>query len=214
MRGVRLSFALSYWVELGRKYPKAKRALLEIRDGDTRKLMEGRGSLQLFKDVEGINHQFGNEDATYALFKAVQERDPALARQCYRVVEDLLAIKGEYALCLACLGDYQERFTSIRQEWEKGKSWEDNMSRKFQESGKKMAEYWAQKGQSPPKTPRYEPPRYYDNHFVEQTRRLIEILVGTGHKPEAGKIQEQAVAALDDARLKSAVADAEKRTHS
>ena len=158
--------------------------------------------------------QYASEDATYALFKTVQERDPALAQQCYRTVEDLLVKKGEYALCLACLGDYQARFASIRQEWEEGKSREDNMSRKFQESGKKTAEYWAQKGQSPPITPQYAPPRYYDKHFVEETRRLIEILVGTGHKAEAGKIQEQAVAALDDARLKSAVADAEKRTRS
>jgi hypothetical protein len=199
------------WVELGRKYPKAKQALLEIRDGNTRKLVEGRGSSQLFKDAAAINREYGSEDATYTLFKTVQERDPALAQQCYRTVEDLLVKKGEYALCLTCLGDYQARFASIRQEWEKGKSREDNMSRKFQESGKKMAEYWAQQGQSPPIMPQYGPPKYHDKHFVEETRRLIEILVGTGHKAEAGKIQEQAVAALDDARLKSAVADAEKR---
>ncbi len=201
-RGVRLSFALADWVELGRKYPKAKQALLEIRDGNTRKLVEARGSSQLFKDLAAINREYASEDATYALFKTLWERDPALARRCYNLVEDLLVKKREYALCLTCLGDYQARFASIREEWEQGKSWEDNISRKLQRIP------------SRPGVPSFVPPPYYDKRFVEETRRLIEILVGTGRKAEAGKIQEQAVAALDDARLKSALADAEKRTRS
>ncbi len=43
--GVRLTFALSQWIELGRHYPKAKTALIEIRDRDSRALMEGRGNV-------------------------------------------------------------------------------------------------------------------------------------------------------------------------
>jgi hypothetical protein len=49
-----------------------------------------------------------------------------------------------------------------------------------------------------------------EDNFVGQTRRLIEILVATGHQAEAEKIHGQAVAILADARLKSAVTDAEK----
>jgi hypothetical protein len=48
--GVRLSFALSQWVELGRRYPKAKQALIEIRDCDTQKLAGGEGYFNLFRD--------------------------------------------------------------------------------------------------------------------------------------------------------------------
>jgi len=51
----------------------------------------------------------------------------------------------------------------------------------------------------------------YANIFVGETCRLIEILVGTGHKAEAEAIRNQAVAALDDARLKLAIGDAEER---
>jgi hypothetical protein len=49
------------------------------------------------------------------------------------------------------------------------------------------------------------------DNFVSQVRALIEILVGTGNKTEAEKISTQAVAVLDDPRLRSAVADAEAR---
>jgi hypothetical protein len=40
---------------------------------------------------------------------------------------------------------------------------------------------------------------------------LIEALVGTGRKPDAEKVRDQAVAILDNPRLKSAVGDAEVR---
>jgi hypothetical protein len=40
---------------------------------------------------------------------------------------------------------------------------------------------------------------------------LIEILVGAGKAADAEKVREQAVALLDDPRLKPAVADAESR---
>ena len=39
--GVRLSFALSYWAELGEKYPKALETLRGIRDAKTAKLLAG-----------------------------------------------------------------------------------------------------------------------------------------------------------------------------
>jgi ElaB/YqjD/DUF883 family membrane-anchored ribosome-binding protein len=49
------------------------------------------------------------------------------------------------------------------------------------------------------------------NNYADEVRRLIEILVGTGHKEEAEKIRSQAVAVLDDPRLQSAVSDAEEK---
>jgi hypothetical protein len=51
-----------------------------------------------------------------------------------------------------------------------------------------------------------------DKRFVGHVRQLIEILVGAGRKADAESIRDQAVALLDDARLKSAVSDAEKKT--
>jgi hypothetical protein len=47
-----------------------------------------------------------------------------------------------------------------------------------------------------------------EDRFVGQTCQLIEILVGTGHQADAEKICDQAVAILDDPRLRSAISDA------
>jgi hypothetical protein len=96
--GVRLSFALSYWMELAGRYPKAKQALVEIRDRGTSEFASGGGSFVLFTEVSAINREFGQQDATLALFKSIQSLNPKLARECYPTVEDLLMEKGEYAL--------------------------------------------------------------------------------------------------------------------
>jgi serine/threonine protein kinase/tetratricopeptide (TPR) repeat protein len=202
--GVRLSFALSQWVELGRRYPKAKAALLEIRDHDAQRLASGQGYANLFSDVHSINRYLGQDDATLALFKRMRETDPKLAGECYYYAEDLLLQKGEYQLLLDCIGDPQSRFESAR--------------RGFQvqiESQQRMAEM---QKQYPVPTPRFagtfHPPdmgQLATNNFVGQVCKLVEILVATGHQADAEKIRDEAVAVLDDARLKSAVSDAGKK---
>ena len=113
--GVRLSFALSGWMELGRRYPKAKQALIEIRDNKTREIAQGRGYSEMVQEVQAINHELQDDDATYALFKTIREKDPKLAGQCYFYLESLLVSKGEYQWCFSHMGDPQGRFNLIRQ---------------------------------------------------------------------------------------------------
>jgi hypothetical protein len=112
--GARLSFALSDWMELARKFPKAKQALEEIRDRDTRGFAEGRGDFTLFQDVRAINGFLQAEDETVALFEKLVQRDRALASQCYWAAEDLLVQKGRYGLCLACIPDFEATFDVIK----------------------------------------------------------------------------------------------------
>jgi hypothetical protein len=209
-RGVRLSFALSDWIELGRRYPKAKQALIEIRDADTSQFSKG-GYADLFQEVSGINKYLSQEDATLALFKTIEQRDPALAGQCYPWVQDLLVQKGEYEKCLRYIGDPQGAFERIRDSRERMKSWEDQqadrrekMQKRFQVMAKTNSAFLI-----PPAIP--APPKFADNNFVGQTRQLIEILVGAGRKADAEKIRDQALAVVDDDRLKAAVTDAEAK---
>jgi hypothetical protein len=118
LSGVRLSSGLYDWIELGRRYPKAKQALIEIRDAKTHKFAEGGGYAQLFQDVASINSYLQDDDATSELFKEVEERDKTLAQQCYLYAETVLVERGEYALCLKCIGDPQARFDLLRRGWE------------------------------------------------------------------------------------------------
>src|SRR5262249_36055875 len=66
--GVRLSFALASWIELGEAYPPAKTALRGIRDRKTTALLSGAEDRELFQDVASINDHLNEHRATYELF--------------------------------------------------------------------------------------------------------------------------------------------------
>lgn len=208
--GVRLSFALADWIELGREYPKARRALVEIRDRDTQKFIESQGSFQLFMEVHSINNYLGEDGATYDLFKRIQSQDKQLAKQCFFVAEGLLVDHGDYDLCLSYIGDPQSAFEGIRASRAQSKKWEDDQAERQAENQKRFGEMGKTNPIFARMPPMPQPPKMADNNFVGQTRQLIQILVGANRKSEAEKIREEALAVLDDDRLKSAVSDAEK----
>ena len=212
LTGVRLSFALSNWVELARRYPKAMQALTEIRDRNTKKLVEGNGYSDLFSEVNSINGYLNQDDATYALFKTLDANDPKLAQQCYFYAESLLAQKGEYSLCRKYMGDPQFRFNLIQNARETELDVQKRMARTRELLATQPEAINPQRGwtnkMSPPDTSEMMK-KSANDRFVGQTRQLIEILVATGSKEDAEKIQNEAIAVIDDPRLKSAVSDAE-----
>ncbi len=179
MGGVRLSFALAYWVELGQKYPKAREALVSIRDEDTQAIREGRGSFSLFHDVASINRYLEEEQKTVELFKALDQKQRRLAERCYLVAEKDLAARGEYTLCASYIPDATKRFDRIRE---------------MRERHLEMA-----------KDERLRLKEYAETSFVEETCRLIEILVGAGRKEDAESVRERAFAVRDDRPLLEAI---------
>jgi hypothetical protein len=105
LAGVRLSFTLLEWTELGRRYPKATQALIEIRDHDMQQFFEPtalpdwlqeissaipgfarvakQSRFQLFQDILGINRclsSLGYPNQYEALIKTLVIKDPKLAR--------------------------------------------------------------------------------------------------------------------------------------
>jgi hypothetical protein len=210
-RGVRLSFALSDWIELGRRYPKAKQALIEIRDADMQRFAAGDGYSDLFQEIAGINQYLNADDATLALFKSVEQSDTKLAQQCYVFAKDLLAQHGDYATCRKYLGDPQKAFGGISNGWRQMKQFEQRNAERSEEQRKRFEEM-AKTNAAFTHLPVFpSPPPFADNNFIAQTRQLIEILVGTGGKADAEKIQAEALTVLDDSKLKSAVGDAEEK---
>jgi serine/threonine protein kinase len=209
--GVRLSFALSGWAELGRRYPKAKRALLEIRDADVREFSEGRGYFQLFMEVDSLNEHLGESDATMMLFKAVGEHDQRLARECYDAAEPMLVQHGEYGLCANYIGDPQARFDYLRQGWERMKAIGNRGEAEWKQQLERIGKTNDPALLSRLMSLRPNLTKSTDTRFISQTRNLIEILVGTERRPEAQKIQQQAIALMDAPELRSAINDAEQR---
>jgi hypothetical protein len=214
--GVRLSFALLDWMELGRRYPKAKQALIEIRDNKTREIAEGEGYSEMVQEVQAINHEFQDDEATYALFKTMREKDPQLAGQSYFYLEHLLVSKGEYQWCLSHMGEPQGRFNLIRRGFDMERDSQKRMAEARQRTAQQMEAMNQKRGWtnswSPPDTSAMMK-KSAEDRFVGQTRQLIGILVATDHKADAERIRDQAVAILDDSRLKSAVEDAETKIH-
>lgn len=200
--GVRLSFALSSWMELARKFPKARQALVEIRDRDQREFIEGAGYFDLFLELSSINRTLQEQDETVAVFKAILKKDPDLAKQCYPIVEDLLVQKQEYSVCLGFIPDAQARFRSMRDELERMLA---------------INRLPAAPGQMAPPRP-LRPPgmdatlrRLATDRFVAQVRVLVEILLASGRTADAESIRAQALTVMDDPRLVSAILDAQKR---
>jgi len=213
---VRITSAISDWVELGRRYPKAKEALIEIRDQDTRALEEGRGYAELFTEVQAINRALQDEDATYVLFKTIREKDPQLASQCYLWIESLLVAKGEYQWCYDHMGDPQSKFESIKREYEMETANQKRMTEIQQRTKQTIAEMNQKNGFT--NAPAYSPPdtsammqKSAEDRFVGSVRQLLEILVATGHQVDAERIRFQAASVLGDSRLMSAVSDAEQK---
>ncbi len=116
---------LNRWLQLCRKFPKARKALIEVRDQDVQEFYQGRGTPGLFWEVYNINWCLQQGDATIrpdkaacALFKIIQERNKPLAAQCYPDAERWLVPEGEYELCRNYLGDPQARFDFLRNKFE------------------------------------------------------------------------------------------------
>ena len=82
LSGVRRSFALSYWIDLGADYPPALRALEGLRDDCALKLLRGDAGLAVFRDVTSINHYLEATERTYELYKSMMEAVPELAKSC------------------------------------------------------------------------------------------------------------------------------------
>ncbi len=96
--GVRLSFALSYWMDLGKAYPPALRKLSSIRDRKTRLLSKGKGTRDLFHDVESINQCLGEGIKTYQLLGVLEANAPELAKQCGSIAIDCIVEAGDFQM--------------------------------------------------------------------------------------------------------------------
>jgi tetratricopeptide (TPR) repeat protein len=180
--GVRLSFALDDWVELGRKYPKALEALREIRDKKVSLLAGGDTRPELFQDVEAVNEHLGDSRATVTLFKQIEARNPVFAGSLYEVAEKSLIAAAEYRLARRYLGDAQERFAWAKQCYQRGLAYAAKNSEHADMARKASQE-----------------------NFAERVVRLITVLTQTGDQAQAREIQAEALRLCDSERIKNAL---------
>src|SRR5262245_12619760 len=96
--GVRLSFALSDWLQLAELYPPARAAFVRTRN-ETEAAFAAEPSFGRFHDLAALNRELGDGLRTADAFTAVARPDPATAEGLYHVAEPFLVGVGRYEEC-------------------------------------------------------------------------------------------------------------------
>ncbi|MBX3449446.1 MAG: hypothetical protein KF777_07805 [Planctomycetaceae bacterium] len=123
--GVRLSFALMYWIELGTKYPPALTKLEEFRDAAQRNVVAGKDVRESFHDLASINNHLGEQSKTKELFEALDKKDPKTAKELFGLAQPSLIEGKAYSL----VGKYvspKNDFARMREGYRQGKKLADD----------------------------------------------------------------------------------------
>ena len=180
--GVRLSFALSYWKNLGDRYPPAMLALRNMRGDKTARLLHGEEDRALFHDVASINEYLGEERSTYELFRTLDQTAPGFARQCFTLAVDAIVAARDFELADQYAPDPESALLEFSGDLNND-----------------VADYRA----GPPvRAPRLDA---YIHIYCGRIRNLLRILAGTGRKLDADLAREWAVALVEDRRVRDRV---------
>jgi beta-lactamase regulating signal transducer with metallopeptidase domain len=177
--GVRLSFALSDWLELGRAYPPALDKLREVRDqtGNVlRRLDKTADVFTLFQEYAAINKTLGEDEKTTQLFIFLDSSDREAAKKIHPVAQPSLIRSGELKLC-----------TKYIEPNEFGVILSNLEHHRKMAAGKPEASIL----------------RFGHRKFKNSAAILVALLVVKGDSPSAERIAQQALAAMDDPELKT-----------
>jgi hypothetical protein len=75
MGGVRLSFALSYWLELASEYPPAMSAFISLRDRTEVHCHASSGDFMAFHELSALNRRLNADARTIEVFLNIAKKD-------------------------------------------------------------------------------------------------------------------------------------------
>jgi hypothetical protein len=184
--GVRLSFALRYWTELGKVYPKARESLERIRRRKTAVLRSGRGNPDLFHDVASINKYVNRQHDTYRLFVWLDVKHPRMAAKCVRVALPALVKARDFKLARRHMPDPEVRVARYA----------EFMNRELP----KIRERVRKSGTKAPVKDAYIA------NYCDDVALLVGILNGAGERRKAALLRKSAVALLNKPLVRRLVA--------
>ncbi len=183
MGGVRLSYAINDWTALGEKYPPAVIELKKIRDNHKYKLSSGKGTFNDFHELSSINRELGEEIQTITLFAKLSEDHPQQASDFYHVVDDLLINYQEFELVDRYMEDPIFKYETLRHSREQSLSY----ARKHPNKNTPLAL------------------EYHDTRFVNETIKLINVLIVLNKASEAREIHQRATSYFKSKKLENLV---------
>ena len=187
--GVRLSYALDEWVELGRIYPPAMHELKTKRDEKSARLGRGEGDRGLFHDVEAINEYLADYGSTYDLFVRLMGSNKDLADKCADLAVPAIVKSKDFVLARRMLQDPER---SVR-----------NWSKTLNEDVADLAT-----GNPPHAEARLGA---YIHYYATQVQLILDVLNGAGEPDFARKLRADALAFVESASVMNAVKDALSR---
>jgi len=178
--GVRLSYAISEWVDLGELFPPAMRALKSVRDSKTETLMNGALDASLFHDVESINGALGQIELTRDLFKSIAARDRGLASKCFRVALESLVYTKEFHLARSFMLDPRSEINRFAIFFKLAPPDTGSVSREMDQQATVSI-------------------------YVKNVSLILQVLAGSGEEAEANQIRQYALECVPGDKLRDMV---------
>ena len=181
--GVRLSFALGYWLELAQQYGPAMDAFRTRRDAKVAILRAGQLDRSLFHDVEAMSERLQEDETTAALFVLLHERSPDFARSCARIAVPMLVRTKRFVLAKEYMPEPKARIERLVQE----------LLRDIGEIEER---------------PRTRAPRFqaFTHIFADDLTDTLDVLRATGASKQAAQLKRRAISSLKLKYIQNAVA--------
>ena len=182
LSGVRLSYALQDWINLGTVYPLALTALKEIRDQKTARLLLGELARDAFRDVVAINEYLNTTSETYTLYVELMTRQADLAAACARSALPSIVDARDYRLAANLMPAAEPAIRQSAQMLDQDVRTIKN--RHFTNA----PERWA-----------------YIRIYAESVQRLLTIIAGNGDLAEATRLKALSVSMIESPSLRREV---------
>jgi hypothetical protein len=179
LAGVRLSYAIFEWVDLGKVYPPAREALERVRDTKTESLAQGTYDVMLFHDVASINRAFGEVERTRDLFKVIADADRSVAEKCFRIALESLVDTKEFALARSFITDPQKQIEQFAMPFKFGHQSTPSISPEAQEA--------------------------FVSIYVKNVSRILQVFLGVGEEDVANRLRQFALECVADAQLRDRI---------
>jgi hypothetical protein len=176
--GVRLSFALSDWLELGEVYPPALEKMRQVRDDTEQRIRDEnrvRVAFQDFHDFVALNRTLRQEKRTAETFQWLDESDPEDAQRVFLVAKPAIIKEKLYEL--------YAKYIDVKRDLERiGDNYADGLKLARERFGESHREYTERK-------------------FLNSATTLVALLVQVNRKAEAEQVAEQVREFVSDPEL-------------
>jgi hypothetical protein len=180
--GVRRSFALSYWYDLGADYAPALAKFEETREAARKEVLEGKHPQHVwnaFADYASMTEKVGEEKKIAELFLELREKSAKHAKKVYHLAEQPLVDAERFDVC----GEYLNAELAMERAID---GYQRNMKLADEKFGEKHRSFGEQ-------------------NFRHDAATVVVILAKNGKVDEAKELAQQARGAWDDEQLNAAL---------